>query len=325
MLEIFAITIPVFALAGIGKLLSVKQVLTSENKKPLSWITYYLALPALIFTSFLKKGNVTIPVTSLLIISLLVILFSSLFTVLMMFLTKVKPTPEKRHAVIFTSYWGNNGYMGIPLTVSALGIAKGLPLAAVINGITVPFYIGISLVMMYRAIGHGEHKDKIRKEFLSTLFNPVIIAMITGAALSLLRPHIPPAITETPALKTLYFTLLATLSHLGNMGLPLALLLVGSNLKLSEVKSDKGLLFLSVFAKLIIAPATVYFLAKIFFTNLPKESFQALVLLNAVPGAVASYIISEKFHCAEDFTSSSLVISTLLSIITIPIWLHIIL
>ncbi len=49
------------------------------------------------------------------------------------------------------------------------------------------------------------------------------------------------------------------------------------------------------------------------------------VLMNAVPGAVASFIISEKFGCAEDYVSSALVISTLFSIITIPFWLSVIL
>ncbi len=325
LLEIFAITVPVFAIAGVGKLLDSKGVLTSENKKPLSWITYYIALPALIFSSFLKKGETPLPVGALVTMSLVGIVLSSLFVLMFLFPKRNSLEPKKWYATIFTSFWGNNGYMGIPLAISALGETAGLPLAAVINGVSVPFYIGISLVMMVRAQGSEEKSDNVMGEFLHTLFNPVILAMIFGALLSAIRPYVPMVVMGNEIIKTLFHTVLATFTHLGHMGLPLALLLVGSNLKLDEVKSDKSLLVLTVFTKLMVAPAAVFFITPLIFPSIPKESFQALVLLNAVPGAVASFIISEKFSCAEDFVSSSLVISTLFSIVTIPFWLSVIL
>ncbi len=325
LLEIFSITVPVFALAGFGKFLSYKKVLTNENRQPLSWITYYLALPALIFSSFLKKGSFEIPISALLLLSLLPILVTSLWVFFSLKLTKSKSSTEKKYASIYTSYWGNNGYMGIPLAISAIANNQGLPLAAIINGLSVPFYIAISLFMMYKAKGNGDNSEKIKAEFLHTLFSPVILAMIFGAIISYFKPAVPDYITSNQIVSTIYHTGLEIISQLGHMGLPLALLLIGSNLSIRELKTDKLLLGLSVFGKLIVAPATVFFLAYRIFPNLPKESFQALVLLNAVPGAVASFIISEKFNCAEDFVSSSLVISTLLSIITIPLWLSIIL
>lgn len=320
-LEIFAITVPVFSLAGVGKFLSVKKVLTKENRAPLSWITYYLALPSLIFSSFLKKESGNMEITAMLTMSLLPILVLSLLFAVILFKSR---KDEKFFATIFTSYWGNNGYMGIPLSISALG-AVGLPLAAVVNGLSVPFYIGISLLMMIHVTDHGKSKHAILKEFLHTLFNPVILAMIFGAILSTVKPHVSASIKSDDIIRTVFETLLATLTHLGHMGLPLALLLVGSNLKIEEIKSDKLLIALSAFGKLVLAPALVYFFAPILFPDISKATFQALVLLNAVPGAVASFIISEKFNCAEDFVSSTLVITTLLSVITIPLWLHIIL
>ncbi len=324
LLEIFAITVPVFTIAGVGKLLDTKEVLTAENKKPLSWITYYIALPALIFSSFLKKGDAPIPVGSMLAVSLIVILLTSLFVTLFIFGKRKSIESKKWFATVFTSYWGNNGYMGIPLAISALGESQGLTLAAVINGVSVPFYIGVSLIMMVRA--QGENKsDNVMKEFLHTLFNPVIMAMILGAVLSFIRPYIPSQVTSNDVVYTLFRTALATFEHLGHMGLPLALLLVGSNLKLAEVKSDKLLLTLSVFGKLMVAPAIAYFITPLIFPSMSTVTLQALVLMNAVPGAVASFIISEKFSCAEDFVSSALVISTLFSIITIPFWLSVIL
>ncbi len=324
LLEIFKITVPVFAIAGVGKLLDTKGILTSENKKPLSWITYYIALPALILSSFLKKGDTPIPVGSMLSTSLIVILLTSLFVLLFIAGKRKSIESKKWYATIYTSYWGNNGYMGIPLAISALGEAQGLTLAAVINGLSVPFYIGISLVMMVRAQG-DEKNENVLKEFLHTLFNPVIMAMIIGAILSFVRPYLPATFTGNDIVKTGFDTVVKLFEHLGHMGLPLALLLVGSNLKIAEVKNDKLLLALSVFGKLMVAPAIAWFLTPLLFPSISMVTLQALVLMNAVPGAVASFIISEKFGCAEDYVSSALVISTLFSIITIPFWLSVIL
>lgn len=324
-LEIFSITVPVFAMAGIGKFLDIKGIFTAENKKPLSWITYYLALPALIFSSFLKKGGYSIDWLPLFVMSIIPIIMTSLFVFLFIGTRKKNIEKDKWYATIFTSYWGNNGYMGIPLAVSAIGAAHGLPLAAVINGLSVPFYIALSLFMMYKSSADGTDKDKIKDEFLHTLFSPVILSMIFGAMIAFVKPSIPMTIKSMPVLQTIYHTFLATLTHLGHMGLPLALLLVGSNLKIKEISSDKYLLSVTLFAKLILAPLVVVLLTRVLFPNIDDDSFKALVLLNAVPGAVASFIISERFNCAEDFVSSSLVLSTLLSIVTIPLWLHVIL
>jgi len=325
-LEIITITAPVFTLAGVGKLLAHFKIITSSNKKPLSWITYYLALPALIFVSFLEKEPFSISITALFTMSILPIVFSVLFVLFFLHFTKHKQESEKRAATIYLSFWGNNGYMGIPIAVSAIGIAHGLPLAAIINGLSVPFYITISMILMYKAKEHSEDREKIKKEFLHhTLFNPVILAMIFGAIISTFKPHLPSTFISNVGVISFYNVSIKLLTQLGDMGLPLALLLVGSNLNLKEIQSDKFLLSISVIGKLIIAPATVFLLAYRLFPNLSKESFQILILMNAVPGAVASYIISEKFQCAEEFVSSSLVLTTLFSIFTIPLWLHIIL
>ncbi len=325
-LEILTITVPVFALAGIGKLLGHFNIISTSNRQPLSWITYYLALPALIFVSFLEKEPFPIPLASLLTLSLLPIFITSFFVFLFLFPRRSFLDNEKMSATYYLSYWGNNGYMGIPLAVSAVGVTQGLPLAAVINGLSVPFYITFSMILMYKTKEHGAEREQLKGEFLHhTLLNPVILAMILGAILSSLKPHLAQSFIHNPVVISMFHIIIRLFGQIGDMGLPLALILVGSNLKVKEIHSDKFLLALVVIGKLIIAPAAVYFFAYLLFPNLSKASFQVLILMNAVPGAVASYIISAKFKCAEEFVSSSLVLTTLFSIITIPLWLHAIL
>ena len=319
-LRIISITVPVFALALIGKLLGRNNIINDESKKGLSWITYHLALPALIFSVFLETDSSKLFTKEIFFLSLLPILTTSIITFMAIF--PFKTTSEKKAASIYCSFWGNNGYMGIPLVASAIGNTAGVAIAAVVNGMTVPFYIAIAVFMMIRVKDEKSDEHSIAKEILKTVLNPVIITLIIGSIISFLQ--IPAYIqnSDTQILKTTFDVVLTLTQKLGSMGLPLALILVGSNLKFSEIKSDKILLSITLVGKLIVAPLTIFLAVKLFFPNLDRDIFVALILLNAVPGAVASYIISSRYNCAEDFVSSLLVISTALSVITIPVWLY---
>jgi predicted permease len=322
-LDIIAITIPVFSLVFIGKALGVKKIVTEESRKSLSWITYYLALPALILGVFLESDSSKLFTLNIFLLSIIPIAVSSIA----MFLTLLpfKVDIEKKSATIYCSYWGNNGYMGIPLVAAAIGSLKGVAIAAVVNGMTVPFYIAISVFMMIRCKSEEAGEHSVIQEVVKVFKNPVIITLLTGTAISYF--HIPQYIHEHGGQigGSILEIILILTKKLGSMGLPLALILVGSRLNFSEIKADKLLLALSITGKLLIAPLSVFIGVKLFAPDLDKDIFIALILLNAVPSAVASYIISARYKVAEDFVSSMLVLSTAISIITIPVWLYFIL
>ncbi len=324
LIEIASITIPVFALTAVGKVMDLKGVFTSEGKKSLSWITYYMALPALIFSAFMKTNSSNLFSIDLVILSLLAIVVTGTITKIATHFVGLSKT--KAAATTYCSYWGNNGYMGIPLIMSALGKTTGLALGAVINGMATPFFIATALFLMYHAKeqDHAE-KEAMKKEITKTIFNPVMLALISGVVISFIRAKFMTNIEPPQIMRLSFEVMLKILDHLGEMGLPLALILVGSNLRLGEIHRDRVPLLMAVAGKLICAPLVVFFAAKNLFPNLPKESFVAIVLLNAVPVAVASYIISDKMEIESQLVSSTLVISTAFSIITIPMWLYFIL
>ena len=318
-IEVLSITMPVFLLAGIGKILQLSGVLTAQNKSSLSWLTYYLALPALILNSFLTQDTRHLMQLDLLWLSMIGIAVPAFVSTLLLWQSSAKK--ERKMATIYCSYWGNNGYMGIPLAASALG-ASGVALAAVINGMATPLFIVSAVTLMFAAKKHSHDAQKFKKEAFKTLFqNPVLIALFLGMVFSFLRPYLP-AVQPQSLVGVGGSVFMATLAQIGHMGLPLALILVGSSLQLEEIKEDVFPLFVSVTGKLIIAPLAVFISAQLFFPNLQRELLIAIVLLNAVPAAVASYIIGERFEVAPQFTSSNLVISTGLSIITLPLWLY---
>lgn len=324
--QVIVITIPIFLLTLVGKLLDKRGILTDDSKKTVSWITYNLALPALIFSSFMESDSGKLFSMNLLTLSLFSILGTGSLLYIFSFIIKLPPT--KRAAATYCSYWGNNGYMGIPLAMSAFkgSAIDGKAMGAVINGAATPFFIMLSLFLMYKAHKNKDvDKSAIKKEALKTIFNPVMITLITGSLLSYIKSNYLTDYTPGPATSALIEILMEALRLIGNMGLPLALILVGSNLKVKEMSSDKLPLFATITGKLLIAPLLVFWGAKLLFPAWVAAEpliFSALVLLNAVPAAVASYIISDRMDVEPEFVSSSLVLSTAISIVSIPVWLY---
>ncbi len=324
--EIAAITIPVFAITLIGILLQKHRVLTTEGKKSMSWITYNLALPAMIFYALMRPGSGSLFSADLFYLSLITIGLTGglLWTIA----TLLKLSPTKRAAMTYCSYWGNNGYMGFPLAAYAIE-ETGLGLAAVINGMATPVFIISGLFLMYRAQkasgSSSEQRNAIKKQALKTVLNPVMMTLLFGSLLAFVRTRFLVDVEWHGSVRiswTIFMELVTMLKHLG---LPLALILVGSSLTLEEVSRDRLPLVLTVLGKLLVAPAITYGALTLFFSHMAYDQRVAIVLLNAVPGAVASFIISERMEMEGEFVSSSLVISTALSVVTLPLWLYIIL
>ena len=77
--------------------------------------------------------------------------------------------------------------------------------------------------------------------------------------------------------------------------------------------------------KLLLLPGLTLLLSWYFFPDVSEEVLGVGVLMAAMPNAVASYVIAKQAGVEEGFVSSMLVLSTAISIITIPFWLYIVL
>ena len=116
----------------------------------------------------------------------------------------------------------------------------------------------------------------------------------------------------------------AFLKMIGGMGLPLALLSIGAALKWTQAKSHLGALGWVVGCKLLLLPLVTLALIRLFCPGVPMVSLGAPVILASAPNAVAMYVISCQVGIERGFVSSMLLLSTVLSVVTIPIWVYIV-
>lgn len=322
-MDVLVICVPVFAVLGLGKLLGMRGKIRDEHCSFINWLVYTFSLPALIinevskqrFDQFMDPALVLVPIVALILVALITMLIAKINGY----------TGSFAAAFTFGTFWGNASYVGFPLCQNAFG-SEGLAKAAIYNGFVVPFFIvgGYLLIGFY---GAGTGRTKIGPRLKAAFLNPIVLAAVFGVLMALVGEQLrdPEGALELPMAGISALSLVsAFLKMIGSMGLPLALLSIGASLKWEQTRSHLGALSWTIGAKLILFPLIVLLLIRFVCPGAAPEARAVAVILSAVPSAVASYVVSCQLGVERGFVSSMLVLSTVFSVITIPIWVYII-
>ncbi len=311
--NVLEITIPVFAMIGLGRWLTVKNIMTTDHRLFMNKIIFYFSLPALIFigisgTDFDKLISMPIIVggtVPMLIITALAILSTLIF----------KIDKSIRGPFIYTGFWANATYLGFPLAQRAFG-DEGFTNAAIFNAFAVPLWItaGTLITGVY-----GDKKSSVSKMLKTAIVNPIVGAAFFGIICAYISQNISQdsiRILNPPVSMITGFLKLG-----GSMGLPMALLAIGGSLSFRAVSQNKMALFAACSLKVVVTPMITLLILKSFFPDASKIVVGSCVLLMATPVAVASYVIATGAHIKEEPAAAVIVWTTLASIVTIPVWL----
>lgn len=322
-MDVLVICVPVFAVLGLGKLLSVKGKIGETHCSFINWLVYTFSLPALIvnevsrqrFDSFLDPTLVVMPLLGLLSVALITMVIAKIFGYKGGFAA----------AFVFGTFWSNATYVGMPLCQSAFGSA-GLAKAAIYNGFVVPLFIffGYLLIGFY---GAGTGDTKMSQRLKTAVLNPILLSALFGVLVALIGEGFrgTDGAMELPASAMAALSLIGSfLKLIGSMGLPLALLSIGAALKWEQTRSHLGALSWSVAAKLIVFPLITLLFIRWLNPAASPDAVGVTVILSGTPSAVAMYVISCQLGVERGFVSSLLVLSTALSVFTIPIWVYVV-
>ena len=188
--------------------------------------------------------------------------------------------------------------MGLPVVDFALGTA-GLARAVI-------YMIGSSILMFCfgPAIIKGEG---IIYGLRLIIKLPLLWAILAGVGLRMSNFELP-------------FQLDSSVQKVGTAAIPIALILLGMQLASTQFQLGVKELYAAVI-RLLVAPAIAYMVG--LNLHLPSLDLQVLVLQSAMPTAVNSLVLVTEFGGDKDFVAKSIVTSTLLSFITLPLilWL----
>ncbi len=313
-LLVLEITIPIFAMLGLGKLLQLRGILTPDVRRATNAIISNFSLPAIIFlaiaqASFYELLNPVVIFGSIAPILVMLVIYLPLASIM-------RVESSQRPAFIYGPFWSNMAYMGIPLAYSAFGEAGKLN-AAIINAFYMPVCVIGGTVLIYL---QKPEAGSMKRRLIDATFNPIPLSAFAGILCALVADSFGLRGIDNQLLTSTGNVLIAFLKLLGNMGLPLALLAIGAELKV--IGHQRLTLSLACAGKLILLPLSSLLLIRLVFPEASPVDAGSCVLVLATPTAVASHIISTKAGVAPEFAASMVIRTTGLSILTIPVWTY---
>ena len=273
---------------------------------PANRLTYYLAIPAMIFRAIAKSDFFAQFDIWLLAGTLLPILIVYLIFWLVCLISGV--SVSLRGTLIDTSIHGNIGYIGLAIVFYYLG-ADALATAGILAGFVMLMHNSLGVVALQVYAGNTGKQRGIRQLLVKIIGNPIIATALISIGFSLSGLHTPIIIDRTLAI-------------IGNLALPMALLLIGASLSF-HIQSRKLVLIIAVsMVKLFLLPAVGFLFYNLF--DLHHATYLPGLILLSAPVATVTYILASELEGDPSLAVSLISISTALSALSITFWLSIV-
>ena len=294
MSNLLNLQITIFCLRAAGFILTKLQILSADARKPLSNLLINFILPCNMITSFLMEFNQKILMDCLVI--LIVSICIQVFAVLTSKYFYPKTSDSKLPVLRYGTIASNAGFMGNPIAQGLYG-DQGLLYASIylIPMRTVMWSFGVACFT-------GTKGKGVVKKILT---HPCIIAVFIGLFLMITQIQLPQGIEQT-------------LRYAGNANTALSMILIGNILAevhASEILDTKAWWYCVV--RLAIIPIIVLITCN--FAGIDEMVKQVSVVLSGMPAAATTAILAAKYDGDTHFAAKIVFISTLLSMLSVPL------
>ncbi|MCQ2424017.1 MAG: AEC family transporter [Clostridia bacterium] len=306
-MELFIITLRCVAtmlLYAIPGFIGIKVKLWKPEHIPqFAFFLMYVASPALNIDAFVR-GDFNAGDIGTCLAFFGIGIFVQFTVMIVSFLALRHKYADVRYKVLtLATTLGNCGFMGIPLLRAVL---PEYPLAVPLS---IFFSLGMNILiytMGFFIISGDRRYASLRQTFL----NPATISTLVGFGLFLLQ-------TLTPfRMPTLVVDACASL---GAISTPLCLVIIGMRLATVTPRQLFGepVVYLAILVKQLLVPLIVYAILAV--VPLDPNFEKTLFIMTAVP--VASMILNatEILHAGQKEAASTILLSTISSIVTIPL------
>lgn len=279
----------------VGLIARKKQMLNAEVNTKMSDFLLNVTLPCLIVSSFTYEYSQEM-VTNI----KLIFMYSVIIHVVLIFISKIfalKFNESSKKVIRFITVFSNSGFMGFPVLESLYG-KIGVFYGAVFN---VPWNI---FMLSFGFMLFSGKKDL--KSLKTVITHPGIIATIIGMILFSFSLSLPVPVAKA-------------LSSIGAMTTPLSMIIVGSllaEIKFKDIFSGFDVYYSSL-VRLLVIPVITFGIMKLL--NADPLLTQIVITVEAMPAPVIATVLANKFNGDTNLASRCVFVSTMLSMITIPL------
>ncbi len=305
-LNIVVTIIPIFVIILFGWLARVYGFIRADFIAPANRLVFYLAIPAMIFRSISQaplNKHFDVWTVSIALLSICLV-----FGIAWAWSYFAHVPRSHRGSFIQNSFHGNLGYIGLAVAFYYLG-SEGLVRASILAAFMM---ILQNLLAVIALQVHAENSSAAPSRWTAVVKiagNPIILAALAGILVSLTGVPVPLLIGRC-------------LDILGDLSLPLALLIIGASLSFEMVQSRLRQVLSTGILKLLLLPGIGYTLYRL--CGVLPESFLPGVILLASPTATVTYVMAKEMGGDSEFAVASISLNTLLSALTYMIWLSVV-
>ena len=281
----------------LGFILGKKKLISTDTNKQITNLLLTVFMPASLFAAFpseYDESSLNLFFAGLvagIIIMLMLILISKI--IFNKYWFKGGLRFESQFALIFN----NATFLGYPIVVNTFGSSGVIAYCG--------FIIAFNIALFSYGIWLFEHKisPKLLKNIIT---NPNIIAVLLGMVLFLANIRLPDFISDA-------------VGFVGGATTPLSIICIGFMLSRADFKSIFGKWRLVVVAltQLILGPVTTFLLLT--WLKFPSEVISVCTLIQALPTATSLGLFATEYGGNNIEASELVAISTLLSVVTMPI------
>lgn len=311
MQQILEILAPLALLIALGSALAHIRFLGADFIADLNKLAFWVALPALIFTSANHDGPSGAQLWRLLAVMIVATLLISLVAWLASFVLRL---PGTAHGTFVQSaFRGNLAYIGVPVLANSFGampvpgLARPMTTAVIVMVLTMAFY-NILAVVVLQVSQHAQQKVKWQQMARSIGTNPLLLAGLLGLVVPLFHITLPNFLDNA-------------LQMLGAAAIPLALLCIGGSLVMVPLRGKHAGIIVAALLKTTVLPLLVLLLAHL--AGLDSMSRRIALVLAACPTAAAAFVMARQMGGDEALASGSIALSTILSAFSLAfaLWL----
>lgn len=291
--------VSLFLIMLVGVYGKKKGIIDEKVNQALTDILLQIALPFMIFSSFTFVYNYTIKSNVI-----KTFYYSFMAYIIIILISKLITFPikgEKKQILHFCNVFTNTGYIGFPL----LNVIYGKE--AVIYGSIFNMFFVLFLWTYGIIIFKGKlEREELKEEIIKAILNPSVIAVYLGLIIMIFDIRIPD-------------TIMSSINSIGNMTGPISMITVGvlsTSVKIKDHLKD-WTIYYGIFAKIILIPGILLCILK--FIGDRSMVANSILILASMPAATMVSIFAERFNIEKDYATIMVVSTTLLSIITLPI------
>ena len=298
-------TMPIFFMMVLGFWLKKIKFLDENTTSKLNQLVFKIFLPALLFMDLAKEDFTSIWDTKLVVFCFVVTVLSITAAAVLSILSKDK---AERGEIIQAAYRSGAATLGIVFMTNIYNNASMV--ALMIIG-SVPLYNVAAVVILYLTSPQNVHHSKTelwKKTAKNVVTNPIIIGILLGMLWSLLKLPQPPMFTKT-------------VTYLGNMASPLALIALGASFEFYDVKEKWKETAGVTCTKLLLW--CIIFLPIAIQMGFRDEKLVAILVMLGSATTSSCFIMSKNMGHRGVISSCAVMITTLLSSFTLTMWLFV--